>query len=84
MMIDRRDVELDAEGGLKLRSWPETTNGTRPAITMAHGYAGMKDRLNQRVQGSSPCAPTNDFNVLAGGIFAVLTTGQLLIVTNAL
>jgi hypothetical protein len=40
--------------------------------------------LNQRVQGSSPCAPTNDFNVLSGGIFAVLTTGQLLIVTNAL
>ena len=40
MMFDRRDVEFDAEGGLKLRGWlfvPENTNGPRPAVTMAHG-----------------------------------------------
>jgi hypothetical protein len=48
---------------------------------ISHGFPVT---LNQRVQGSSPCAPTNDCNVLSGGIFAVLTTGQLLIVTNAL
>jgi len=48
MMFDRRDVEFDAEGGLKLRGWlfvPENTNGPRPAVTMAHGYAAVKDGL---------------------------------------
>jgi hypothetical protein len=45
---------------------------------------GFQVTLNQRVQGSSSCAVTNDFNGLTGGMFAVLTTCQLLIVTNAL
>jgi len=36
------------------------------------------------ISGSSPCASTNDFNRLYGGILAILTTGQPLIVTNAL
>ena len=30
---------------------------------------GKRQPLNQRVQGSSPCAPTNDFNGLSEGIF---------------
>src|SRR5258708_35261352 len=45
-MLDRRDVEFDAEGGLKLRGWlfvPQGTSGPRPAVTMAHGYAGVKE-----------------------------------------
>jgi uncharacterized protein len=31
---------------LKLRGWlffPEKTSGHRPAVTMAHGYAGVKE-----------------------------------------
>jgi hypothetical protein len=40
--------------------------------------------LNQRVECSIPCASTNDFNGLYGGIFAILATGQPLIVANAL
>src|ERR1700758_1856052 len=46
MMFDRTDVEFDAESGLKLRGWlfvPEKTSGPRPAVTMAHGYAGVKE-----------------------------------------
>jgi cephalosporin-C deacetylase-like acetyl esterase len=41
----RDDVEFDADGGVKLRGWllsPEGS-GTHPAITMAHGYAGVKE-----------------------------------------
>ena len=50
MMFDRRDVEFDAEGSLKLRGWlfvPAKARGPRPAVTMAHGYAGVKERLEQ-------------------------------------
>ncbi len=44
-MIQRTDVEFDAEGGIKLRGWLYVPPGTgrRPAITMAHGYAGVKE-----------------------------------------
>src|SRR5260221_7636371 len=44
-MADRRDVEFDVEDGLKLRGWlflPDGENKPRPAITMAHGYAGVR------------------------------------------
>jgi uncharacterized protein len=49
-MIDRRDVEFEVEGGIKLRAWlfvPEG-NGPRPAITMAHGYAGTREHGLER------------------------------------
>jgi cephalosporin-C deacetylase-like acetyl esterase len=42
----RDDVEFEAEGGVKLRGWllsPEGA-GPHPAITMAHGYAGVKEQ----------------------------------------
>jgi uncharacterized protein len=38
MMIERRDVEFEVEGGDRLRGWlfvPETGMGPRPAISMA-------------------------------------------------
>ena len=40
--------------------------------------------LNQRVQGSSPCAPTNDFNDLARLVSVILTSSQPFILTNVL
>jgi fermentation-respiration switch protein FrsA (DUF1100 family) len=42
----RDDVEFDVEGGVKLRGWllsPEGS-GPHPAITMAHGYAGVREQ----------------------------------------
>jgi cephalosporin-C deacetylase-like acetyl esterase len=41
----RVDVEFDADGGVKLRGWLLTPegSGTHPGITMAHGYAGVKE-----------------------------------------
>src|SRR6516165_12672943 len=51
MMSERRDVEFCAESGLKLRGWlfvPEKTSGPRPAVTMAHGYAGVKEHGLER------------------------------------
>lgn len=44
-MVDRRDVAFTAEGGVTLRGWyfvPEG-EGLHPAISMAHGYAGVKE-----------------------------------------
>jgi uncharacterized protein len=44
--MQRDDVEFDAEGGVKLRGWlfvPEGS-GPHPAITMAHGYAGVREQ----------------------------------------
>ena len=51
-MFDRRDVEFDVEGSLKLRGWlfvpaKASKSGLCPAITMAHGYAGVKEELEQ-------------------------------------
>jgi fermentation-respiration switch protein FrsA (DUF1100 family) len=46
----RDDVEFDADGGVKLRGWllsPEGS-GPYPAITMAHGYAGVKEHGLER------------------------------------
>ena len=44
-MVKRSDVEFEVDGGVKLRGWlfvPQG-EGRRPAITMAHGYAGVKE-----------------------------------------
>ena len=49
-MVSRLDVRLPAEGGIELGAWlflPEGT-GTRPAITMAHGYAGTREHGIER------------------------------------
>ncbi|MFJ4850083.1 MULTISPECIES: alpha/beta hydrolase [unclassified Streptomyces] len=44
-MAERKDVEFQAEGGVRLRGWLFLPDGPgpHPAITMAHGYAGTKD-----------------------------------------
>jgi fermentation-respiration switch protein FrsA (DUF1100 family) len=45
----RSNVEFEADGGVKLRAWlfepgrEQSSGGRRPAITMAHGYAGVKE-----------------------------------------
>jgi fermentation-respiration switch protein FrsA (DUF1100 family) len=44
-------VEFEVEGGVKLRAWlfaPEHPSGRYPAITMAHGYAGLRDHGIER------------------------------------
>jgi fermentation-respiration switch protein FrsA (DUF1100 family) len=45
-MAERRDVEFPAEGGEKLRGWLFVPDGKGPfpAISMAHGYAGVKEQ----------------------------------------
>jgi fermentation-respiration switch protein FrsA (DUF1100 family) len=46
-MIERRDVEFQVEGGDHLRGWlfvPTELKGPGPAISMAHGYAGVKEQ----------------------------------------
>lgn len=45
-MIQRTNVEFEADGGVKLRGWlfVPPGEGRRPAITMAHGYAGVKEQ----------------------------------------
>lgn len=49
-MVDRRDVEFEVEGGLKLRAWLFIPDGVgpHPAITMAHGYAGTREHGIER------------------------------------
>ncbi|MDM0117468.1 acetylxylan esterase [Variovorax sp. J22R133] len=45
-MVKRTEVEFEADGGVKLRGWlfvPDGPAGRHPAITMAHGYAGVKE-----------------------------------------
>jgi cephalosporin-C deacetylase-like acetyl esterase len=44
-MTERQDVEFEAEGGVALRGWLLLPDGPgpHPAITMAHGYAGVKE-----------------------------------------
>ena len=44
-MVKRTDVEFEVDGGVKLRGWlfVPPGEGRRPAITMAHGYAGVKE-----------------------------------------
>ena len=50
-MVERRNVEFEVEGGDRLRGWlfrPETEVGPYPAISMAHGYAGVKEHGLER------------------------------------
>jgi fermentation-respiration switch protein FrsA (DUF1100 family) len=44
-MPERQVVEFEADGGVTLRGWLVLPDGPgpRPAITMAHGYAGVKE-----------------------------------------
>ncbi|MFK0153977.1 alpha/beta hydrolase [Streptomyces sp. NPDC090499] len=44
-MTQREDVAFQADGGVTLRGWLFLPDGpgTHPAITMAHGYAGVRD-----------------------------------------
>jgi len=45
-MTQRRDVEVEVEGREYLRGWlfvPDGATGPLPAISMAHGYAGVKE-----------------------------------------
>jgi hypothetical protein len=51
MMVERRDVEFEVEGGDRLRGWlfrSEVEAGPHPAISMAHGYAGVKEHGLER------------------------------------
>ena len=50
-MVERRDVEFKVEGGDRLRGWlfvPENRSARHPAISMAHGYAGVKEHGLER------------------------------------
>jgi uncharacterized protein len=44
--LQRIDVRIPAEGGVTLGAWlflPDATDKKRPAITMAHGFCGVKE-----------------------------------------
>ena len=50
-MVERRDVEFEVDGGDRLRAWlfvPENRPARHPAISMAHGYAGVKEHGLER------------------------------------
>jgi hypothetical protein len=50
-MFQRTDIAFEAEGGVTLRGWlyvPTGGIGPYPAITMAHGYAGVKEHGLER------------------------------------
>jgi uncharacterized protein len=49
-MAGRADIEFEAEGGVKLRGWLLSPDGIgpHPAVTMAHGYAGVKEHGLER------------------------------------
>jgi hypothetical protein len=49
-MVSRTDVEFEVDGGVQLRGWlfVPPGEGRRPAITMAHGYAGVKEHGIER------------------------------------
>jgi uncharacterized protein len=49
-MVQRQDVEFGAEGGVTLRGWLFVPDGPapHPAITMAHGFAGVKEHGLER------------------------------------
>ncbi len=48
--MNREDVEFNAEGAVKLRGWLFVPDGQGPfpAITMAHGFAGVKEHGLER------------------------------------
>lgn len=49
-MVVRQDVEFDVEGDVTLRGWLFAPDGVgpHPAITMAHGFAGVKEHGLER------------------------------------
>src|SRR5580700_516275 len=49
-MTERRNVGFAVEGGATLRGWlfVPGAKGPAPAITMAHGYAGVKEQGIER------------------------------------
>jgi hypothetical protein len=49
-MVQRQDVEFPVEGGVMLRGWLFVPDGPapHPAITMAHGFAGVKEHGLER------------------------------------
>ena len=49
-MVQRQDVEFPAEGDVTLRGWLFVPDGPgpHPAITMAHGFAGVKEHGLER------------------------------------
>jgi uncharacterized protein len=49
-VVQRQDVEFAAEGGVTLRAWLFIPDGPppHPAITMAHGFAGVKEHGLER------------------------------------
>lgn len=49
-MAERRNIEFGVEGGVTLRGWlfVPGAKGPAPAITMAHGYAGVKEHGMER------------------------------------
>ena len=49
-MVSKIDVKVPAEGGIELGAWLflPTGDGIRPAITMAHGFAGTKEHGLER------------------------------------
>jgi len=44
-MAERKNIEFGVEGGVTLRGWlfVPSAKDPAPAITMAHGYAGVKE-----------------------------------------
>ena len=45
-MVERRDIEFAVDGGDRLRGWlflPSERVGKLPAVSLAHGYAGVKE-----------------------------------------
>jgi len=45
-MVERTNIKFEVDGGVILRGWlfvPSGGTGPYPAITMAHGYAGVKE-----------------------------------------
>ena len=49
-IAERRNIEFGVEGGVTLRGWlfVPGAKGPAPAITMAHGYAGVKEHSLER------------------------------------
>jgi dienelactone hydrolase len=49
-MAERKNIEFGVEGGVTLRGWlfVPGAKGPAPAITMAHGYAGVKEHGMER------------------------------------
>src|SRR5271165_1476710 len=49
-MAERKNIEFGVEGGVTLRGWlfVPGAKGPAPAVTMAHGYAGVKEHGLER------------------------------------